>query len=86
MKWVIPWLVAGWLAAVPCRGQDVFFVEDKPGDAAFSGEDAEGLDLVRITFSRKGSSRSRNSRRSSSRLSPSWPMIVIADHHHSQLS
>ena len=57
MKWVIPWLVAGWLAAVPCRGQDVFFVEDKPGDAAFSGEDAEGLDLVRITFSRKGSSR-----------------------------
>jgi len=57
MTRMIPWLVAGWLVAVPCRGQEVFFVEDKPGDAAFSGENFEGLDLVRITFSRKGSSR-----------------------------
>ena len=54
MNRLIPILIMALFAALPCRAQDPFFLEDKPGDVALHSEDTEGLDLVRIAFSRKG--------------------------------
>lgn len=54
MKWLISIPALALLAALPCLAQESFLVEDEIQDVARI-EDAEGLDLARITFSRKGS-------------------------------
>jgi hypothetical protein len=57
MKRLIPILALALLAALPCRAQDPFVVEDEIQDVTARIEDAGGLDLAKITFSRKGSSK-----------------------------
>lgn len=54
MKRLIFILIPALFAALPCRAQESFVVQDEIQDVAQAGN-AEGLDLARITFSRKGS-------------------------------